>query len=158
MNDNKSTQDSCPGWKSYIHICSWREEGKNLLNAQRPFTAARRMAGGFVLWKGLRGERWGTLTSSLWEQESHINCSIGRLPSLSKAFRRQVPGEIAQARIKQLNTYLMYCSLKVSAKSWENRGTMIYLKSKSDVISQKHACHYLRNELSLKTCRMAQGW
>lgn len=44
---------------------------------------------GICIVKSLRGERWGTLTSSLWAEESHINCSAGRQPSLSMGFRLQ---------------------------------------------------------------------
>ena len=114
-----------------------REEGGCLLNVQRrPLTPRLENGEGICIVKGLRGERWGTLTSSLWAQESHINCSAGRLPSLSMGFTCAVPGEIPQAWFEQLNTYLSYCSLKVSAESVEKRWRLMYLKAAPDPVCQ----------------------
>lgn len=136
-----------------------RERGKRLLNAQRrPLTLSLENGGGICIVKGLRGERWGTLTSSLLAEESHINCSEGRLPSLSMGFMVAVPGEIPQAWIQQLNTYLWYCSLKVSAESGVKRWRLMYLKAAADPVCQKHVCRYLSNGLSLETCQIAQDW
>lgn len=65
---------------------------------------------GICIVKSLRTERWGTLTSSLWEEESHINCGGGRLPSLSMGLLLQFQVKY-QVWIQQLNAYLRYCSI-----------------------------------------------
>lgn len=59
------------------------------IEASEAFNCSLENGGGICIVKGLRGERWGTLTSSLWAEESHINCSAGRLPLLSMGLRQQ---------------------------------------------------------------------
>lgn len=65
---------------------------------------------GICIVKDLRRARRGTLTSSLWAEESHINCSRGWLPSLSMGFRLHFQVKY-QVWLRQLNTYLRHCPL-----------------------------------------------
>lgn len=111
VNDNKSSQDSCPGWKSYIHICSEREARGGIpfeCTAEALYCSLDNGAGICIV-KGPRRKRWGTLTGSLWGEESCINCSERRLPSLSMGLRLQFQVKY-QVWIQKLNTYLGYCS------------------------------------------------
>lgn len=91
VNDNKSSQDSCPGWKSYTSSFSEEEKKKN--SPPRPSAAAQRMAGGFAAWKAGE-ERGGALWQALCERDgSRINCSGGRLPIAVSELSSSVPGE-----------------------------------------------------------------
>lgn len=144
--------------KLHTHLLRERGEKMPFECTAAAYNCSLENGRGICIVKGLRGERWGTLTSSLWAEDSHINCSAGRLPSLSMGFMSAVPGEIPQPWIQQLNTYLTYCSLKVSAESGVKRWRLMYLKAAPDPVCQKHVCRYLSNGLSLETCHIAQGW
>lgn len=75
--------------KLHTHLL-WERGGKLPFEcAAAAFYCSLENGVGICIVKGLRGARWGTLTSSLWAEESHINCSRGRLPSLSMGFRLQ---------------------------------------------------------------------
>lgn len=74
-NDSKSSQNSCQGWKSYVHICCERREGKKAQWMRGGgLTLLWRIVQGFVVWKAWE-ERGGALTGSLWAGESRINCN-----------------------------------------------------------------------------------
>lgn len=147
------------GWK-VTYTSALNESMENM-----PFECAAEalnynLENGAGIWivKGLRRERWGTLTGSLWEEESRINCSKGRLPSLSMGLRLQFQVKY-QVWMNSTTKYLSQVLFSLSEHWVLGEKMKAYVSEGSaDPLCQKHICRYLSKGLSFGTCQIAQGW
>lgn len=102
--------------------------------------------------KSLGAERWGTLTGSLWAEESHINWAAAiTLNGLWSAVPCEIPD--FSWTTKHLSSVLFSQN-----KCWASSQKVKVGVSAPYPIRQKHVCRYFSNGLSLKTWRMAQRW